>query len=469
MTMSFSQYLRAVWSRKWLALFLFVVVAAAGSAVVRSMPNAFTAEASLVVDVRPDPILGPLATPIDIATQVEIFKSDKVATRAVQLLGMDKDPKALEQWRQFTDGKKIPLERFFAGLLQRSLTVEPVRLSNVISVTFTSPDAAFSAAAANAFAQAAIDTSIELKAEPAKQSAEWFEKRSKELRVRFEQAQANLTKYQQAKGIIISDGQMDQETARLNLLTQQLADAQATQAGIMLGNSTDSSPDVMASSSVLTIKSQLSVQESLLSEKAGVWGPNHPERISAEARIATLQKQLATESGRVRSGSGTMVATAAKKVALLSASIEQQKKKVLALRFERDNASVLLRDVESAQKAYEESSKHASDYNAGGDTKDASLRLLSRAVEPFATSRKKLFVGMAASIIAGLLLAIGVPIGLEILDRRIRSAEDMSDIYGVPVIAVLRPEGSRLPTYRQMTVGPDGTNRPNVPLIGVHR
>ena len=257
MQMSLPQYLRAIWARKWLALFLFLTVASAGIAVVLNMPKVFTAEASLVVDVRPDPILGPLATPIDIATQVEIFKSDKVATRAVQLLGMDKDPKALEQWRQSTEGKRVPLERFFAGLLQRGLTVEPVRLSNVISVTYTSGDSAFSAAAANAFAQSAIDTSIELKAEPAKQSAEWFEKKSKELRARFEQAQAELTKYQQARGIIINDGQMDQETARLNLLTQQLADAQATQAGITLGNATESSPDVLASSSVLSIKAQL--------------------------------------------------------------------------------------------------------------------------------------------------------------------------------------------------------------------
>lgn len=466
MTMSFLQYLKIVWGRKWIVLPLFLLSTSVGVTLVLNMPKQYTAEASLVVDVRPDPVLGPLASPVDMATHIEIFKSDKVATRAVQLLGMDTQLGAIEQWRKSTEGKKIPLERFFATLLQRSLTVEPVRLSNVINVTFTSPDSLFAAAAANAFAQAAIDTSIELKAEPSKQSAEWFQKHLTDLRGQLEEAQGRLTKYQQDKGMLISDGQLDQETARLNLLSQQLADAQAMYAGIMTGSAGDSSPDVMASGSVMSIKSQLSTQEALLSEKASVWGPNHPERVAVESRIAGLKSQLAIESDRVRGGTRTVVSSAARKVSVLRASLEEQKRKILSLRFERDKAAVLLRDVAAAQRAYDEAGKRFSDFSAGGQTKDSSLRLLSRAVEPFASSSKKLVVGLAVSVMGGLLFGIAVGVGWELLDRRIRCLEDMAVMCGVPVIGVLSAEGEKRASFRPLAIGPSVGQRPGLPLLG---
>lgn len=467
MAMSLRQYLRVVWARKWLVLLIFVVTATVGSVVVLNLPRLFVAEASLVVDVRPDPLLGTMVAPVDIATQIEILKSEKVATRAVQILGMDKDPKARDQWMQSTEGKKVPLERFYASLLQRGMSAEPVKLSNVVSVSFTSADSAFAAAAANAFAQAAVDTSIELKAAPALQQAAAFSERVKELRTNYEQAQSRLTKYQQEKGIIITDGQMDQENARLNQLNDQLTAAQAELSGQNHGGGGDSTPDVMTSASVQNLKAQISAQEAVLSGAGGNWGPNHPERLAAEAKLAGLRRQLNAEIGKVAQSSGSQQAAMARKVASLNKLLEEQKKKVLSLRFERDQASVLLKDVQTAQGAYEEASKRASEESIRSTTADSNLRILTRAVEPFSRSNKKMVVGLAVSVIGGLLLGIAVAVGLEMLDRRVRGAEDMTFMYGVPVIGVLRPEGSKQPTFRQLSLGPqDANNKPAMPLLG---
>ncbi|MES2886715.1 MAG: Wzz/FepE/Etk N-terminal domain-containing protein [Pseudomonadota bacterium] len=465
MAMSLRQYLRVIWARKWLVLVLFAVTASIGSAVVLSMPRLFVAEASLVMEVRPDPLLGNMASPIDLSTQIEIIKSEKVATRAVQILRLDQDPKAREAWLKATGGKKVPMERFFASMLQRGMMAEPLRLSNVITVTFTSPDSAFAAQAANAFAQAAIDTSIALKAEPARLAALDFQERAKELRVRYEEAQARLTKYQQDKGIIISDGQMDQENARLNLLTEQLAAAQAEQAGLVAPS--DSTTDVNASAGVQNIRSQISAQQAILNGSAGVWGPNHPERLAVQSRLAGLNQQLNAEISRARSGSSAVMGAAARKISTLRTSLEEQKKRVLSLRFERDQATVLLKDVETAQSAYEKVSKSLSEESERG-AKDSNLRLLSAAVEPFTRSNKKLVVGLAASLVGGLLLGFAVAVGLEMLDRRVRGAEDMTFMYGVPVIGVLRPEGSKEPTFRQLSLGPNEPHKPqsSMPLLG---
>jgi len=193
--MSPLQLFRAVWSKKWLVLVLAVLVAAIGTGVTLTLPKQYIAEASMIVDVRVDPIMGALApglaSPAYMATQVEVLKSDRVASRVVKMLGVERSPEAVRQWRDSTEAK-VPLERYFAGLLQRGLSVDPSHGSNVININFASQDAAFAASAANAFAQAYMDVSVELRIEPARQSAAFLDEQVKLLRTNLEQSQAKL-------------------------------------------------------------------------------------------------------------------------------------------------------------------------------------------------------------------------------------------------------------------------------------
>lgn len=469
MAMSLRQYWRVVRARKWLVLLIFAVTAVSGSLIALNLPSPYLAEAALVVEVRPDPVLN-IVAPTDMATQIEILKSEKVATRAVQLLGMDKNPEAKAQWLAATDGREVPLERYYAAMLQRGMSAQPVRLSNVVLVTFSAPDSAFAAAAANAFAQAAIDVSIELKSEPARQDAIRYEEQAQALRLRLEAAQARLSQYQQDKGIVISEGQMDQENMRLNALSADLATAQAELAAASARRDTggESSQSALSSAGVQSVRAQLSAQQAILSGGAGVWGPSHPERLAVEAKIGSLQRQLSAEIDRASQSDTISSLTASKKVAILKADLEEQKKRVLALRFERDQASVLLKDVETAQRAYEEAGKRVSEATVRSSSTQANLSFLTRAVEPYARSNKKTVVGLVASILGGLVFGVGVAIALELLDRRVRGAEDLAFMYGVPVIGVMYPEGSKEPIFRQLSLGgpPQERRKPHVPLLG---
>jgi uncharacterized protein involved in exopolysaccharide biosynthesis len=71
--------------------------------------------------------------------------------------------------------------RTLEDLLRRKLFVKPSKESNVISIGFSGVDPVFVAAAANAFAQAYVDVNLELKIEPAKQYADWFEGQARTL------------------------------------------------------------------------------------------------------------------------------------------------------------------------------------------------------------------------------------------------------------------------------------------------
>ena len=59
--MTLKHVLQVVWARKWLVLALMVLVSAAGITTVMMLPRQYTAESSMVVEMRIDPVLGALA------------------------------------------------------------------------------------------------------------------------------------------------------------------------------------------------------------------------------------------------------------------------------------------------------------------------------------------------------------------------------------------------------------------------
>ncbi len=465
--MSLSQYLRIVWARKWLVLTLFLVIASAGIVyTLLLMPRYYSAETSLIVDLRIDPALGALApalaAPSYMATQVAILKSERVASRAVKLLGVERSPVAVAQWREETQAK-IPLERYYAAVLQKGLTVEPARGANLINLTFASPDAIFAQAAANSFAQAYMDVSVDLRVAPARQTASFLEDQTKSLRANLEQAQTRQSQFQQSKGIVVSDERLDQENARYNALMAQLAMSQAEQVDTdtrRRNTGAETSPDVLQSGAVQGLKSQLAAAQTRLTEISSIVGRNHPSRMQLEAQIGELRQQLASETRRVAGGTSTTNRTSGQKVAGLQLLVDAQKKQLLALRADRDQIAVYMRDVETAQRAYDAAAQRLTTTNMEGQNNQANTRLLSPAVEPLEPSGRKIISAIAGSLLGGLLVGLAAAIGLELLNRRVRTPQDLLVTSGVPVIGVLRPANSKQPVFRRLlSAGPSPGNR----------
>ena len=464
--MTLAQYLRIVWARKWLFLSLFVIVAAVGIAFTLNQRKVYTAETSLIVEMRLDPALGALApalaAPSYMATQIEILRSERVASRAVKLLGVERSATAVAEWREATQAK-IPLERYFADVLSRGLFVEPARGSNLINVSYSAPDPLFAQAAANAFAQAYMDVSVDLRVAPARQSASFLDEQTKTLRANLEQAQTRLSKFQQSKGIVVTDERLDQENARYNALIGQLASAQAERvetAARQRNTGGESSPDVLQSGAVQGLKSQLVTAQTRLTEVSNIVGRNHPSRVQLESQIKELSEQLVAETRRVAGGTSALNRGSGQKVGELQSMVDQQKKQVLALRSDRDQISVYARDVEAAQRAYDAVAQRLSQLNLEGQNNQANTRLLSPAVEPLKPSRQKTLVGIVGSILGGLILGTLAALGLELINRRVRAPEDLLVVPGVPVIGVLRPANSKKPVFRRLLLSGASPTRP---------
>lgn len=449
--MTFGQFfsiLRARWLAA-LATFLFVVLAILAISLL--LPKQYKAIASVVVDFKPDPVsaaYGSGISPGFMSTQVDIIQSDRVAQRVVRNLKLNENPQIRQQWQDETDGQGS-IESWLGALFQKNMDVVPSRESSVIAVSYRSPDPRFAAALANAFVQAYIDTSLELRVDPARQYSSFFETRSRESRETLEAAQARLSTFQKDKNIIASDERLDIETARLNELSSQLTQLQAISAESAsrqtqaLGAQGDRLQEVLNNSLVLGIKSDISRGEARLQELSTRFGDAHPSVQEAKANLAELRSKLESETRKVMSSVGISSNINRQRVSDVQAALNTQRDKVLRLKAVRDEGSVLARDVENAQRAYDAVMQRLTQTSLEGQTTQSNVNVLTQAVPPITPASPRVVLNMVLAALGGLVLACAVALVLEMRDRRVRNIDDVVATLGLPVLVTLAKPGSK--------------------------
>ncbi len=441
--MNFKQFLIIFQARYKIALFVLIGTVALVLAVNMLLPNKYVATTSLLLDVRsPDPLVGAsmagMALPSYMATQIDIISSDRVAQSVVKLLKLDENPQIREQWRNATEGKG-QLVVWLGKLLAQKLEVKPSRESDVINISFSAEDPVFAAMVANGFAQAYINTNLELKVEPARQYAQWFQVKAAGLRTELENAQQRLAEFQKKTGMVSTGSRMQSvENSKIAELSGQLVLTESQSAEIQSKNKRagagDTLVDVMQNSVILGLKADIIRLEGRLQEVSRNLGKNHPQYQAMESQIATLKQKLDAETQQILSSINTANRVNLQKGSELKATIESHKKKAIEDSGKRDQITVLENDVESAQKAYDVLVQRYTETNLQSQSNQTNISVLNPATEPTDRSSPKIFMNLLMAVFGGTMLGSGAVFVVEMFNQRVRTAESLLIATGLPVL-----------------------------------
>jgi chain length determinant protein EpsF len=448
--MSFTQFLVIVRAR-WRITLAMVALGLLGAVLLSLiLPKRYAASASVVVDVRAaDPIAGAsnaaMLAPSYMATQVDIMQSDRVALRVVRALRLAESASMRDEWQGETGGQGN-YESWLARLLLRKLDVRPSRESNVIEVAFSSVDPRFSVAVANGFAQAYLDTVLDLRVDPARRYSEFFDERGKKLREEVEAAQARLSDFQKRKGIVATDEKLDIETARINELSTQLVALQAASADsrsrqVAAGIAPEALPDVIGNPVVQSLRTEQVRQESRVKEMSERLGDAHPVLIEARASLGELRARQQQEVQRLSAGVGVSSILSESREAQVRASLDAQRARLLQIKSDRDELVVLQRDLEQAQRTYDAVAGRLAQMTLESASSQTNASLLVAATEPSRPSFPRWPLNLSLGAFAGLLMGIAGALGRESVDRRVRTIEDVAREMKLPVLGELLPQG----------------------------
>ena len=447
--MTLHQFLLALRGRLpvFLALFVGTVAVAVGLTIV--MPRIYAATVSMLVDNRDAQSFTDPAQPARLQigymqTQIDVIQSVRVARRVVEDLKLADDPGARQAFAK--SGAPGPIEDWLASGLLSGLKVETSQ-SAVIQILYTASDPRFAAEMANAFAKAYMEVTLNLRIEPTKQAATWFDEQLKGLRKDFEDAQTRLAAFQKEHGIIATDERVDVENTRLaELSTQALAaqnatfDAESRFAQTTRANTpTDSLPEVLGNPLVQQLKAEVLRGEAKLQEMSTRLGPNHPDYVQEQSQVDAMRSRLHAEMGRIVGGVRSAANQNRAHQADLQAALAAQRAKVVELRDARDQSQVLVRDVDNAQKAYEAALQRYLVNKVESGARQTNVTILNEATVPTHPARPRVPVNIALGIFVGLMLGLGAVFLLELLDRRVRSATDLQTAdHDVPLLGTLQ-------------------------------
>lgn len=459
--MNFNEFLIALRARRKAFVITLAAVICAAIAVALVVPKKYVATSTLLMDARDEQSMSPAtrATLRDrnyLTTQVDLIRSGRVAGQVARELKLAQKPGMREAWEKATGGT-IAIEDWIAGNLAEKVRVD-IPGSNILTIQYSSSDPKAAASVANGFAKAYQDTVLQLRTEPTRAAAEWFEGQLKIMRVQLTQAQSKMAGYQKAKGITSADERTDIESARLDTLSGQYSAArnatydavsrhkQATEL-LASGVAIEALPEVLSNAYINGLKVDLNRVEQRLDQESTVLGENHPQYQRSVAEIQSLKDKISAEVKKLVAGLGNAVAQSRKREEELKNAMIAQNERVIAMKEARIELGSMSRDVDNSQRSYDAVLARYMTNKIESSAKSTNVALLTPAIEPLEPAQPKVGLISGLAVLIGAMLAAAVVFVLESMDRRVRTRADLETRLAVPSLGRLsrwQPTGGRL-------------------------
>ncbi|MEP2653486.1 MAG: Wzz/FepE/Etk N-terminal domain-containing protein [Paraglaciecola sp.] len=444
--MTFSVFLKVVWSRKWLILFVMATASILVGTKSLLTPKQYKATSSIIINVNgKDPITGAiiptLMQPSFLATQVEIIKSINVASKVVTKLQLSNNIDLQKKFGELqTNNGSFDIWLGYA--LLNNLQVTPSRQSSIIYITYTSGSPTQAAQIANAFAEAFIQTNLDLKSDPSRRTALWYETQVENIRDEMVVARESLSNYQQETGIISITEGYGLDNSRLTQLNNQLVQLNSTLNAletkqITFNNFDPSTPNASTISDTMIDRLKVAYVTSQLNfaEVSGKFSENHPNYLQSSNDMSSKRERLIKE---IQSSKSKLVAEISETKTLISnieAAIQEQTQVILSNNKKRDILKVLVNKVQNTESLFNATTQRFNQFKLAGDSLDTDVSILNRANSPFSHSNSSVSTNVIITLLFSGLVSLFLVLMLEQLNKKIRDKKTIEDSFDIPVLA----------------------------------
>ena len=344
-------------------------------------------------------------------------------------------------------GETSAQEAVTDGLLS-GLTIEPVRFSRLVDISFSSAYPTLAADVPNVLAAEYIKQSVELRSSTTKEASNFLERQLEEQRQKVEASEQALQAYRER-----TDSVSVQE--RQNIVVQRLEDLNGAvtrantvriqkegaynQARSAQENPAliDSLPLILSNTFVQQQKAelaQLQRQRAQLSEKLG---PNHPDMVKIGVAIQNAEAKVQAEIAQILNGTRQEFEAAQAEERTLTGALNQQKQEAQVLNRSGIQYGVLDRDAEANRQMFEALLQRTQETGVSEELQAGNIRIVDRAEVPTSPVSPDVFNNLFMALLGGLTLALGLALGFEYADDRIKNPDELKKQLGLPFLGMV--------------------------------
>jgi len=460
------EYFEVILRRRWTVLTSFAIVLVAMMTATFLTTKIYRSTLTLQIEQQESKavVLGAAAMQNEMAyfdsqnfyqTQYELLKSDALAQRVIEQLNLVAPLQAAtkdKSWLDIFKGKDDkpedePPKESDTGLmsgLPGSLTVTPVRNSQLVRVNFDSPDPQMAARIANEISVAFINLNLERRMEATSYARTFLQERLAQIKVKLEDSEKDLNAFMRKEGIVKPDEkQQSPDSQVLGEFTTALAKAQGERIRAETLYQQAKAGDTMTLQAVVDsklipeYKTRLSKLEGDYQEGLKTYKPGYPKMQQLESQIKELQAKINQESRGALAGLKANYEAALAQEHLIAAKLKESKQTVLGGQDSSFQYNLYKREVDTNRQLYDSLLQRYKEIGVAGGVGINNITVIDKAKVPSLPIKPNLMLNLMIAIALGLATGVGLALLLEYLDDTIKLPEDMEKLLGLPVLGII--------------------------------
>ncbi|HKT54432.1 MAG TPA: polysaccharide biosynthesis tyrosine autokinase, partial [Caulobacteraceae bacterium] len=395
-------------------------------------------------------------------TQYGLLKSRSLAQRVVTNLNLADDPAFLPGGRHAPAANDRPArERQAADHLLAGLTVNPVRTSQLVQVSYQSQNPAEAAKIANAVGDNFIASNLERRYQASAYARQFLEDRLNQIRSKLEDSERALVAYAASHQIIdmnegstnpppAQNGQPAPQPAQqslpaANLEAMDTALQQAKNARIEAeehwrqAQSTSGLglPEILQSPTIQALQQSKAALQADYQDKLAIFKPDYPAMIEIRGKMAEIDRQIAANVAAVKQSVRAQYQTALRQEGMLNGQVDRLKGDVLDLRNRSIQYNIIQREVDTDRTLYDGLLQRYKEVGVAGAVGANNISVIDRASVPTVPFRPRPMFNLAVASLVGLVTGILMAFGIEQLDQSIKSPEEIETKLGLPLLGAI--------------------------------
>ncbi|MGE0180227.1 MAG: GumC family protein [Sphingomonas sp.] len=457
---------------KWLLLGAILVGGIIGLIVTLMMTPQYTARATLEIQregnrivnvkgVEPETSTGDLEF---YQTQYGLLRGRSLAERVAtdlrlydnvaffEMFGDDRVVEQLQRGGGNATGAAARQERVRAAgaILLDHVGIAPARMSRLVDVEFTSPDAALSAQIVNAWTTRFIEMTLARRFEATSYARRFLEDRITQLRQRLEESERVLVAYAANQRIInlpstTSNGEQATTTERplvaedLAALNRELntATAERVNAESRMRSAGGSTTEALQNQAISTLRARRAELAADHARMLTQFEPEYPPARALANQISNLDRSIAREEGRVRNTLQASYQAAATRESELRRRVQQLQGDLIDLRGRTIQYNIYQREVDTNRQLYDALLQRYREIGVTGGVGVNNISIVDAAQVPNRPSSPRLLLNLALSLFLGGLAGAGLVLALEQIDEAISDPTDVERALGLPLLGTI--------------------------------
>jgi polysaccharide biosynthesis transport protein len=344
----------------------------------------------------------------------------------------------------------------FVEIFRKNLLVEPVldaRLKNysaepisdtqLLKIAYTHPDPALAAAICNRLAQTLIIRNTDNKSEKFKGASSWLDRSTRELKARAERAEQALANYTRAHNNISPQGKGSLSADRLLRLQAEVTRSETDRIvkaslyeDVKQGR-IEHVPTAYSDANIAELQKKLGDLMTQAAQLDVNYGPDNPQTVEVQQQMAAIRKQIESHRKSLEVRLKLDFDRAVRDELSFKRALEEAKDDTAKENVDTFQYGILQQEVDTTKTLYRNFLEKSGEANFELAQQQNNLRVVESARAPRSPTGPNrtlwTMVGFALSLTVG----VGLALLLEVFDRTIKSADDLSRRLQLPALAII--------------------------------